>query len=202
MKLVEVSHLQELDEASLKHYAAASATALALLAAVGHHNEQPKPLTTSTIHKQIKRDEVAELTRAVLAKYDIDKANAERIVKLAKKHEASTFPKAKDILAIIGIESSFNPKAVSGLKHDPAIGLTQVRPGIWNLDKAKLAGSVEEQIKVGADILKKYYERLHSKDQAVGAYNVGIVNFLRGKDNPSYVAKFKAELQNYTSLGI
>jgi hypothetical protein len=194
----------QLDEVALRKLAAIGATALALTGAgdkaVHKPNQQP---AVQTITKPIQQDEIRALTDAVMAKYStIDRAKATRIVKLAKKHEDATFPKAKDILAIIGVESSFDHKAVSRLKHDPAIGLMQVRPGIWDLDGSKLASSVDEQVKVGAGILKHYYDKLHSKEAAVGAYNVGLKNYLHGKQNPSYVAKYRAELKQYAQLSI
>ena len=75
----------------------------------------------------------------------------------------------------------------------------QVRPGVWDMKRSQLKGpgSIENQIKVGADILNKYYKRLNDREKAVHAYNVGITNFLKGKHNPTYVAKYKGELAIY-----
>lgn len=193
---------EQLDELSVKHAIAAGATALALAVGSSSHKTEPvdtKPLTTHTINKAVHKDDVHELTKAVLDKYDISPVQAKKIVQLAKKHEKADFPKAKDILAIVGIESSFNPNAQSGLKKDPAVGLMQVRPGVWDLKKAEIKGpgNIDKQISIGSEILAKYYKRLNDRDKAVHAYNVGMGNFLKGKHNPSYVAKYKDELTMY-----
>jgi hypothetical protein len=204
MKLSEVLTPQEqLDEISLKHTVAVGATALAMTTGGSSlHKDKAvdiKPLTTQTINKQVHKDEVHALTKAVLDKYDISKDQAVKIVKLAKQHEYADFPKAKDILAIVGIESSFNPNAQSKLRKDPAVGLMQVRPGVWGMKHSQLKGpgSIENQIKVGAEILNKYYKRLNDREKAVHAYNVGMTNFLKGKHNPAYVTKYKNELAFY-----
>ena len=122
---------------------------------------------------------------------------AEKIVKTALQNEHPTFPKAEDILAIVGIESSFNPSVKSQLKHDPAVGLMQVRPGIWDIDPTKLS-TIENQIKVGANILAAYYSKLKSPDGAVHSYNIGITNYNKKKGlNPGYVQKYKTDLKLY-----
>lgn len=69
----------------------------------------------------------------------------------------------------------------------------QVRPAIWGMNPKELNG-IEQQVKFGADILHKYYERLGDADDAVHAYNVGITNLKRGTGlNPGYVQKFNRE---------
>lgn len=112
------------------------------------------------------------LAHAITKRYNIDYDLALDIVKLAHKHEQETFPKANDILAVIGVESTFNPDAKSKLRKDPALGLMQVRPGIWNLDPAEIRDP-EENIRVGADILSKYFKRFRDKRTALMAYNAG-----------------------------
>jgi hypothetical protein len=61
-----------------------------------------------------------------------------------------------------------------------------------------LQGDIESQIKMGADILSKYYRILnHRVDDAVHAYNIGLGNLRRGRHNPQYIAKFKNERRLY-----
>lgn len=129
---------------------------------------------------------------AIAAKYRINPKLAQTIVELAVKHEDEVFPKAADILAVIGVESSFNPKAVSRLRHDPARGLMQVRPGIWKIDPKEL-NDIEKQIEAGVYVLKRYYGRAGSAEGALHAYNIGITSYRKGKKNPAYVAKVERE---------
>lgn len=212
---------QQLDEINLKH--AAAAGALALSTGMGGQNavsnlptpEPTRPTSVSYIDKtdqqksepntepekepEIKKEDpkILRLADKVLKKYRIDPELATEIVKLAKKHERKYFPKAEDLLAIIGIESSFNPNAVSGLAQDPAVGLTQIRPNIWGLDANSLKDDMDQQIAASANILAKYRKQLDNTEDAVHAYNVGITAFQRGDYNPNYVEKFKNERKIY-----
>jgi hypothetical protein len=125
----------------------------------------------------------------VTRKFKVDAKIAKAIAQSAVKHEYPDFPTAKDILGVIGTESSFNPKAVSGLKKDPAVGLMQIRPGVWGIDPKNLR-TIDDQIKVGAEILRTYYKKLGSRAEALHAYNVGLTNHQTGKlQNPRYVPK-------------
>mgnify|MGYP001245853986 FL=1 len=210
MRLVEFAPVkeQQLDEIDVKR--AMAAGALALATGMGGSNlpmpsqnrapttepattkkEQPAP------EKKVLDPKLKKLTDIVVKKYNIDYDLAGEIVTLAKKHEKKSFPKTEDLLAIIGIESSFNPQAVSGLRVDPAVGLTQIRPNVWGLDAGDLKGDIEKQISTSSDILSKYSKHLNSKEDAVHAYNVGLTAFQRGDYNPNYVAKFANEKQLY-----
>lgn len=132
------------------------------------------------------------LASAIARKYRINPELSYKIVELAHKHEDEVFPKAIDILAVIAVESSFNPRAVSRLRRDPARGLMQVRPGIWGIEPSVL-NNIENQIKAGVRILQKYHRRAGDVEGALHAYNIGITNYRRGKRNPAYVAKVERE---------
>lgn len=138
-----------------------------------------------------------KLTKNIASNYRIEEQLARKVVDLAFKYADEEFPKAEDILAVIGVESSFNPNAVSNLKRDPAVGLMQVRPGIWNLDPNRL-GNIEHQIKYGVDILKHYYQKTGNREDALHAYNLGITRFRRGGRNPRYVHKYQ-QVRNVVS---
>lgn len=145
------------------------------------------------------RDDVQTLKQSAMKKYKIDPALAEHIATMAKKHEHPVFPKAKDIMSIVGIESSFDPNAKSGLKIDAARGLTQIRPRVWGLDHKKDLATPEQQIKKSSEILASYHQKLGGDaDAAIHSYNVGITNYKRGTGlNPKYLEKFKKERQIY-----
>ena len=123
----------------------------------------------------------------------------DKVLHYAYRYEKKSFPKAEDILAVIGIESSWNPNAVSNLKSDPAVGLTQIRPGVW----AKLVGSpeelvdIEKQVKYAAEILHTYYKETKNADDAIIAYNAGIGAWSKGRYTLKYLTKFQAERDIY-----
>ena len=151
----------------------------------------------SVVEKQKK------LLGRIVSKYRVDPNVAHDVIKFAYKYERDTFPKAKDILAVVGIESSWNPNAVSKLKKDPAVGLTQIRPGIWKSiigDRSALR-SIENQIKFAAHILHWNYKQTKNRDHAIIAYNVGIGAFSRGEFTDNYLNKFKRERETFNFGG-
>jgi hypothetical protein len=161
---------------------------------VDHLPPKPSAESVAKWNAHVAKKEAAGVTKALKHKYsNISNDELTKIFALAKKHEHADFPKAADILAIVGIESSFKKTATSNLEKDPAYGLMQVRPEVWGTSVKNLA-TVESQIKFGSDILHKYYQKLGDPDDAVHAYNIGITNFKRGTGlNPSYVEKFHKE---------
>jgi soluble lytic murein transglycosylase-like protein len=66
-------------------------------------------------------------------------------------------------LAIIQVESHFNPYAVSNLKKDPARGLMQVRPGVWNkqlgIKNRNDLHDIEIGIDAGCSVLRIYLDQ-------------------------------------------
>lgn len=162
--------------------------------------EQPKPVTIKVIHLE-KPEKIAPvrigLVKIIVNKYKVDPFLAGQIVEVAKKHARPTFPKTEDILTIIGIESSFNPLAVSKDKGD--LGLMQVRAGVWKLSRSELV-KIEDQIKHGAAILAHYYEKLKNEEAAIASFNIGITQYLKNKSNSKgkvYLAKFNRERRLY-----
>jgi soluble lytic murein transglycosylase-like protein len=145
------------------------------------------------------QDRVEELTKKVLEKYksNIKPHEAKKVVKAAIKHEMGDF-KAEDMLALIGVESSFKKTATSNLANDKAVGLTQIRPKIWNLNATELAHNVDKQISKTYEILADYKKKLGNKEDAYHAYNIGLTNFRHEKGlNPAYPRKIKTELSRY-----
>lgn len=224
--LREVQDLFEdqLDERAALRKAAAAAAIAATLAAPGALKggddnppqiEKPRDEITVTGQRQpdlsagfprmevdIKAPTFANrlaLAKMLAKRYRVSESLVQEVVDLAYKYESPTFPKAADILAIVGIESSFDPSAKSALRTDPAVGLMQVRPGVWNIKPGDLA-TVEQQIKHGAQILSHYYKKLGNKEDAVMAYNIGITSFNRGRRNERYVAKYRDAHQTMASL--
>jgi soluble lytic murein transglycosylase-like protein len=122
------------------------------------------------------------------------------IVKLSYKYAKPTYPKVNDILALIGVESGFDPTSVSGLSKDPAVGLTQVRPKMWGIEPSDLKGNIELQIKTGSDILHHYFKKVKNPQEALKAYNVGLTNYRNGVNSEAqerYLSKNQKEKRNF-----
>ena len=199
---------QLIQEFKLKHAIGAAAIGAGLMAHpnIMHQEPQvqvqqkPAPQVVLPAPKPQASPEEIKMAEKISAKYKIEPQDALEIVRLAHKYEKPTFPKAKDILAIVGIESSFDPDSVSGLRRDPAVGLMQVRPKVWGLSPEELQGDIEKQIATGSDILHLYYKKLRHRDAAVAAYNVGMSEYRSGNTAEGYVSKYQHELKQYTGI--
>ena len=134
--------------------------------------------------------------QTIVHKYKVSQDFATNVVALSHKYSSPVFPKASDILAIIGIESSFRPNVKSSLKRDKAEGLTQIRPKVWrHLIPSGALTSIENQVKYGSMILTQYYQILGNEKEATNAYNVGLTNHRRGIWNPRYESRFAVAKQ-------
>lgn len=203
MKLHEVLDQPQhaLDEGVLQNIIAAAGIVLAALPQVGQtpHLDAQRALALVS-HQHGSEHQFGQLVTAVASKYKVDPKIVHATVKSAIKYQREDFPTAKDILAVVGTESSFKPSAKSALKTDPAIGLMQVRPGSWKMSPKSLQ-TIDSQIKTGAEILHKYYVILGSRDAALHAYNVGLTNHHTKKvTNPRYVPKVEKELDLYKDI--
>lgn len=213
MKIHDILESQQLDEITLKQAIAAGMIGATTLAP--HAPTKPVPQERPAVVQ--KAPELSpsqtsmktriwntwrhndELGKEIATKYKIDLKVAGRIVQVARRNAHADFPTTEDILGIIGIESSFQPSAKSSLKHDPALGLMQVRAKIWSIPPQELL-TVDKNIEHGVRILRHYYKKLKSKDAAIQAYNMGITNFKKGRTNSTYLRKHQAETANYIEV--
>lgn len=201
MKLNEIkpiaihSSIEQLDEFSLKSLAAAGVLGLGLAStpSVVSHPESSAPYQPSQTQAVTKDN---QLLHYITARYGVSQELASKVIRSATKYADNVFPSKLDLLAVVGIESSYNPRAVSQLRHDPAVGLTQIRPKVWGTTAPAL-NTVDAQLKMTNYILTKYYAKFKTRDAAIHAYNVGETNFRHQRGlNPGYVTKFNKELGN------
>lgn len=111
------------------------------------------------------------------------------IVRYAYEHAYSDFPQPIHILAIIAVESAFDPSAVSRKN----VGLMQIN---LPANGKKLRNrSMQENIRVGAGLLNEYFNILkRDRRGAVLSYNAGIGNYLNGRYTSRYWSKYQKEL--------
>jgi len=132
--------------------------------------------------EELRRKKTEKVQNLLRDKYNVPSIPAAQYADLLVFHGDPVFPTTTDLLAIMAIESRFDPNAKS---HVDARGLMQVLKGSYAL---------HDNIPQGTDILKQYYGMVkNNKDDAVTAYNVGIGDFKRGVRNPNYLRKFKEE---------
>ncbi|TFH07493.1 MAG: hypothetical protein E4H14_08400 [Candidatus Thorarchaeota archaeon] len=184
--LIFVVYMDVIYEPQLKTVSAE----LDLTAIIAAHEQEQEELRLAR-EKKAREPYVRKIT----AKYGVDEFLADEIVKVAKK-KANKHITYKDIIAIIGIESSFRPNICSQLRPDPACGLMQIRGGIWRISAWELH-DVERNIGHGTRILTHYYQILGRKDGAIQAYNIGITAYLGGQSNDVYLEKYQREVAFY-----
>lgn len=95
-----------------------------------------------------------------------------------------TFPTARDVMAVMWVESRYNPQARNGKSK----GLMQVNGGSYN---------PWVNIGQGVSMLQDLYKVLSNPRSSFLAYNSGLGGFQKGKSNPGYfdkVNKAKKEL--------
>lgn len=137
--------------------------------------------------------------KLITERYNVDEQFAYHVVRVIDQYTDETFPTKKDMVVLIGIESSFRPHIKSKLKRDKAEGLTQIRPGVWKhiIKDRKELRSVDGQIKYAVMILKKYHQLIGTKQGALLAYNNGLTNYRKGKYSMRYWDKFQKESSHY-----
>lgn len=192
----------ELNESMLKKLALGAAVAGAAM--LSHNTIESNYVAPKAkpVVQQIQQEKAEEPSREdmithITSNYKVDHSKASEIVDSAIRHAHPVFPKAHHLIAVMGVESSYEPTAKSQLKRDPALGLMQVRPGVHGIDKKEFR-TIDGQVKHGASILAQYHKKLGNIDATLHAYNVGITNHVRGKgSNPRYVPKIKSELSKF-----
>lgn len=98
------------------------------------------------------------------------------------------FPQHLDVLAIVAIESEFNPYARS---NKGAKGLGQI---LYKKARFDITSNLEDTV----NLLALYKKKFGSTEAAIMAYNVGETSYRKGVRNPNYLAKFKKAKKELT----
>lgn len=143
-------------------------------------------------------DPDAKLVQALAKRFRKSEEFIQRVVDAADRYAYPDYPKRENILAIISVESSFNPKAA----HRGSLGLMQIHIKVHRKEfRGQSPYDVDRNIAVGVKILRGYYEDLnHRERSAVLAYNAGIGNFLKGRYVSDYHRKYMRELAYIQSI--
>lgn len=132
------------------------------------------------------------LVKHLVTNWKVSPLLAREIVMLAEKNARADFPKRNDILAIIAVESSYNPKASFRGSH----GLMQIEKKS-HLDKLKGRNifNVAVNIELGATVLYEYFQLVGKNVKAtLLSYNAGIGNYKKGRYRLEYYTKYKKQL--------
>ena len=150
-----------------------------------------EPATQVTATKKPSPESV--LTESIAQRWDRSPKLIHEIMGYVSEYAYDDFPKPVHILAIMAIESSFNPKASSRGN----VGLMQINLAA-NGKKLRNRG-LRENVRVGAELLHEYYLLLRCNHRAaVLSYNAGIGNYLKGRYDSRYWRKYQRELARFS----
>lgn len=137
-------------------------------------------------------DKIAEAGQQISEKWGVDLDFAKQVVATASATADKRFPRTEDVLAVVAVESGFNPKA----ENAGAYGLMQIQ---YNHHKERVDSKTDlfdplQNMRAGVKILNEYFHGVNQDpDSAVLAYQAGIGGLFKGEARAEYLAKFKRE---------
>jgi hypothetical protein len=142
----------------------------------------------------------SSLVHALAERFHKPETLIQRVVNAATRFADGNFPLRNDILAIIAVESSFNPFA----SYNGSKGLMQIQTFSHKRELAdRNPYNIEANIEIGASILRQYSIMLHGNERAaVLAYNCGIGNYQHHHYKTIYYKKYLAELNFIRSISV
>jgi predicted GNAT family acetyltransferase len=164
----------KLDEGFVKNAVGAALIAGAALG-INHNLEKPTEVSQQLqiVKKPVPMNHEEAMSH-IIKTYHVKPELAHTITTAAFKHgDPNGFPTPHHLLGLMATESSFNPKEVSKLKKDAAIGITQIRPITSGIDPKELT-TVDSQVKHTTNILKDFHKRANGDvNMALSSYNNG-----------------------------
>lgn len=132
----------------------------------------PLTLSSTSYHPGFTFDKFAHVVEYISQKFNKTEEDIRPLVELAYDATVDAkpgqFPTMLDVLAVMGIESSFRTDA----KHPvgPSLGLMQINQGVHKV-KNLLDPSIN--VSKGVEILRKYRQKTKSDSRALVYYNAG-----------------------------
>jgi hypothetical protein len=158
--------------------------------------DTPITARTNACAKLSDRDE--RLVQAMAKRYKKPERLIRQIVTIVNQTVNEGFPSRDQVLALIAVESRFDPDAV----YRGSYGLMQIQA---HSNRRRLNGrnlkDALTNIHIGIEILTEYYSTLGNKKKTIEAYNMGILPVMKGKHNSSYYALYEKEFKFISSIG-
>ena len=130
---------------------------------------------------------VRALQDFIVQKFKRSEEEAAEIVLAAFRYGGVKFPTPVDILAVVGVESSFQSDAIHRI--GPSVGLMQINAKAHKEDPENLL-DVQENIRKGVEILTQY-SRGRREEATLLAYNAGPANVSCTACSSPYISKVK-----------
>lgn len=179
----------------VRHVASKATAVIAALVVLGLC---PKSIKTADASEVIEAPHASstndKIVHELSKKYSQSEEVIRHILSEVGRHVSPTFPRKEDLLALIAVESKFNPTAKDGKSK----GVTQVNVGFHYLPNPYQIGA---NIAKGVEILKGCYETAgRSRKGAFLCYNAGEGAYLKGRYNISYFQKINQESKWMSTL--
>ena len=161
-------------------------TAFISIASVNVTNASEKKVTDYLIENEVTEVAKENLNRIV-----------ETVFSLTKN---KSFPKASDVLAIVEVESRFDPKA----SFNGNYGLMQINYSTHKekVESKKHLKEISKNLEIGIDYLEELNKNhnIKARSSIYNAYNVGPSATRRGKRNAEYVKKVTIAKAKYEKI--
>ena len=146
-----------------------------------------EPLVTATSLEP----SVSKTSEYISTRFKLTVSYTSEILRAAEANAYADFPKVKDILAVVAVESGYNAKAI----HRGSYGLMQIeKKSHADKIKGRSIFNPSTNIEIGASVLHEYYLLLNKSEKAATlAYNSGIGNYLKGRSKIAYYRKYRKE---------
>lgn len=157
------------------------------------NNADPAPAATEpaadTRPEAKPRVDDSDLAASIAQRWKRSPQLIQEILGYVREFAYQDFPRSEHLLAVMAVESSFDPKA----RNRGNVGLMQINIAA-NGRKLRNRG-MRENVRVGSELLREYYLLLRRDQRAtLLSYNAGIGNYRKGRYRSMYWRKYQQEL--------